>query len=130
MQDNSKHQHNEEFDGFTLDELKQNFGALAEELEHGGQPLGELIQEAEDKKEEVAELQQEDRVFQGYDPSVKDFLARATTVEECEEIINYCLKQGDISEEEAEQLQDRLEKGGPRAFGTRRPGYYERNHRN
>lgn len=130
MQDDSNHQHNEEFDGFTLDELKQNFGALAEELEHGGQPLGKLVEKAEEKQEEIAEEHHEDRAFQGYNPTIKDFLARATTVEECEEIIDYCLRQGDISDEEADELIYRLKRGGPRAFGTRRPGYYERNGRN
>ena len=52
----------------------------------------------------VTELAEEasktsNRVFRGYNPNIFDFLARAKTVEECEEIIEFCLKQGEIDDE-------------------------------
>ena len=118
------HEHSDNaFDGFTMDQIKKNFSALARELEDGGRPIQEVYEEAE----EPQSSEKPPRVFQGYNPTIKDFLARASTVEECEEIIDYCLKQGDITAEEAQQLLYRLERGGPRAFGTRLPGYYDRN---
>lgn len=137
MHDESDHEHSSGFDGFSMEEIEKHFSALAAELKGGGQSLNEVIEEAEISDNEPigtvlekidhSKSNAESRVFQGYDPSIKDFLARAETREQCEEVITYCLKQGDITEEEAEQLRYRLEKGGPRAFGTRKPGYYDRN---
>lgn len=116
------HQHtNETFEGFSLSEIKKRFGALGAELEGGGKSLDQIISQAETNQEEDTKAP----FFRGYNPTIKDFLARASTEEECTEIINYCLLNGDITEEEANQYLERLEKGGPRAFGTRKPGYYD-----
>lgn len=137
MHNESDHEHSSGFDGFSMEEIEKHFSALAAELKGGGQNLNEVIEEADITDGEPigtvmeqldhSKSNSESRVFQGYDPTIKDFLARAETRDQCEEIISFCLKQGDISAAEAEQLRYRLEKGGPRAFGSRKPGYYDRN---
>jgi hypothetical protein len=121
MSDDPHRHANETFEGFSLSEIKKRFGALGAELEGGGKRLDQLISQAEGGQEE----ENKTPFFRGYNPTIKDFLARAKTEEECVEIINYCLHKGDITEEEAKQYLERLEKGGPRAFGTRKPGYYD-----
>lgn len=114
------HEHEHEFDGFTFEDIEKDFKFLADELTGKG-----VQNEVEDEEEEDYHEPLPERVFSGYNPTVTDFLARATTEKECEEIIAYCLKTNDITTEQADQLRSRLKEGGPRAFGTRKPGYYE-----
>ena len=113
------HDHDsQQFEGFTVEEIKKNFKALGAELE---EPVAATIETAAIEPEDI----QEQPFFRGYIPTIKDYLARASTVEECEEIIAYCLDQGEINQEEATEFNRRLKLGGPRAFGTRKPGYYD-----
>jgi hypothetical protein len=119
---NDPHEHmDESFEGFSLSEIKKRFGALGAELEGGGRRLDQIMTDAQTKQEQETTTP----FFRGYNPTIRDFLARANTEEECIEIIDYCLHKGDISKEEAENYRERLTKGGPRAFGTRKPGYYD-----
>ncbi|MHA1979313.1 MAG: DUF2095 family protein [Candidatus Hodarchaeales archaeon] len=65
--------------------------------------------------------------FKDYTPSVSDYLCRARTEIEAKEIIDYSLKQGHLSKKEADELLDKLEKEGVRAFGPiRTEGHYFR----
>ena len=128
MHDPSDHEHDEQtFDGFSLDEIKKNFKSLSAELEGGGENILDIVGKEDVSPEEYGEQEESDDPYRGYIPTIKDYLQRASTVEECEEVISYCLSQGEISEDEAKVLRNRLERGGPRAFGTRRPGYYDQN---
>lgn len=117
MKEKKEHEHNEKFVGFTQDELNAQFPTLIEELQGGGMSLDSVMQ-----VNERAEIQPPH--FRDYSPSILDYLERASTEEECEEVILYCLSQKEITEEEADQLRIRLKKGGPQAFGTRKSGYY------
>lgn len=117
---NDEKHENKEYKGMSLEDLERNFKELAKEVKNGGASLGDLI-----KKSTVKKKVQKVPYFRNYDPQIFDFLARAITQKECEEIINYCLTRNEITEEEANMLRSRLEKGGPQSFGSRRPGYYE-----
>lgn len=67
------------------------------------------------------------RKFRGYMPGVIDFICRCTTEEEALEIINFMLNKGEISENQAKELQKQLKEKGLEFFGEHRaPGYYER----
>lgn len=118
MSDEKEHEHNEDFEGFTLDELDKQFSTLATELKTRGVKLDSLM-------EVNQRMEQPTPHFRDYDPSVLDFLERAKTDQECKEVITYCLKNGDISQEEADTLLGKLERGGPSVFGNRKPGHYE-----
>ncbi|RMG33909.1 MAG: DUF2095 domain-containing protein [Methanobacteriota archaeon] len=63
--------------------------------------------------------------LRGYVPGVYDYLARAKTVEECIEIIDYLEKKGEIEPELAEELRKQANEDGAESFGTREPGYYD-----
>ena len=117
MKEKKEHEHSEKFVGFTLDELNTKFPTLIEELKGGGMSLDSVMQVNEREGTQPPH-------FRDYSPSILDFLKRANTEEECEEVISYCLSQNEITEEEAEQLRIKLKKGGPKAFGTRESGYY------
>ncbi|GAY26576.1 hypothetical protein ATG_17800 [Desulfurococcaceae archaeon AG1] len=65
--------------------------------------------------------------WRGYEPSPEDFIARASTPEEAEEVIEYLERTGRISREKAEELRNKLRQKGLEGFGERRtPGYYFR----
>lgn len=65
--------------------------------------------------------------FRDYIPSVSDYLCRARTTDEAKEIVDFSIKQGHLSKQEADILLERLEKEGVRTFGPiRTEGYYFR----
>jgi len=60
-------------------------------------------------------------------PTAIDYLRRCDTDEQGREVINYLLKRGEISQEEAERLMKQLEAEGIRSFGSRKTlGHYFR----
>jgi hypothetical protein len=123
MDQNSQENENSvdpEFNGFTLEEIEKHFKSLASELKTGKTKVAELANEDE-PSEEVSKVP----FFRGYQPKVLDFLARATTIEECQEIIDYCLSQCEITLEEAKELRTQLTKKDTKIFGSRKPGYYD-----
>lgn len=68
-----------------------------------------------------------DRRFSCYDPGVTDFLRRCSSDEEAFEIIEYLVKRGEVTAEEAEKLRRRLRDEGLRSFGPKKePGFYEK----
>ncbi|MHA1268619.1 MAG: DUF2095 family protein [Candidatus Helarchaeota archaeon] len=63
-------------------------------------------------------------------PDVISFIRRADTEEQAIEIINFCLKNGDINEDYANELKLQLTLYGVRSFGAKKePGYYEKKYR-
>ena len=109
-----------EFEGFTLEEIEKHFKSLASELKTDKTLVAGLGNEEEESKD-ASKVP----FFRGYQPSLLDFLARATTIDECHEIIDYCLSRSEITLEEAEKLIKKVEKGDPPVFGYRKPGYYD-----
>jgi len=66
-------------------------------------------------------------LFSNFEPSTLDYIRRAQTDKEAEEIISFSLKQENISAEKAEELLDQLSKKGVRSFGQiKTSGYYFR----
>ncbi|MHA1311163.1 MAG: DUF2095 family protein [Candidatus Helarchaeota archaeon] len=64
-------------------------------------------------------------------PDVISFIRRADTDGQAIEIINYCLKRGEIDQNYANELKTQLLLYGVRSFGTKKePGYYEKKYRN
>lgn len=90
--------------GVTLENLKVNYPSLYKDLMDSGGDADPL---------------------RGYIPGVYDFLARAKTVEECLEIIDYLEGKGEIETELAEELRRQAKEEGADSFGSRNPGYYD-----
>jgi hypothetical protein len=66
--------------------------------------------------------------FEGYEPTVIDFIRRCETEEQALEIIDFMEKRGEITQDYAKRLKNQLAKLGVRSFGEqKKPGYYERN---
>lgn len=90
--------------GVTLENLKVNYPSLYKDIMDSGGDADPL---------------------RGYIPGVYDYLARAKTVEECLEIIDYLEGKGEIEPELAKELRRQAREEGPDSFGTRDPGYYD-----
>ncbi|RLG89410.1 MAG: DUF2095 domain-containing protein [Thermoprotei archaeon] len=94
-----------------VDEFKRKYPHLAKEILNKEPQLKVKIQDP----------------LRGFQPSVVDFIRRANTVEEAEEVINYLEQRGEITHEEANEIRKQLHEKGLESFGSRkRPGYYFR----
>lgn len=95
--------------------FKKMFPNLYREMQGGGIKIG------------IASRRSHDDPWKGYEPSPEDFIARASSVEEAEEVIRYLERTGRISGEKVEELRRKLQREGLEGFGERRsPGYYFR----
>jgi len=103
---------------YDKEEFREKFPALARELENEGIPVEGYRKEG---------LEDEERDFSGYNPTVIDFLRRCETDDEALEIINWMESRGEITPEMAKDLRITLIKKGVRAFGPKKEwGWYER----
>jgi len=63
--------------------------------------------------------------WRGYEPNVYDFIRRANTVEQALEVIDFLVKRGELSKEEAEKIRRKLLEKGLHAFGPKKDfGWY------
>ncbi|MEM1774991.1 MAG: DUF2095 family protein [Desulfurococcaceae archaeon] len=62
--------------------------------------------------------------WRGYVPTVVDYIRRCKTVDEAFKVIEYLLRRGELTTEEAEELKRKLESGGIEAFGGRKEDDY------
>lgn len=65
------------------------------------------------------------RRFAGYNPTVIDFIRRCDTEEQAEEIIDFMEGRGEISEEYAERLREKIRSEGVRSLGPKKNFYEE-----
>jgi len=94
-----------------IDEFKKKYPHLAKEILSKKPQLKVKIQDP----------------LRGFQPSVVDFIRRANTVEEAEEVINYLEQRGEITSQEAREIRKQLREKGLESFGPKkRPGYYFR----
>ncbi len=123
-----KIQEEDEIEGVSFEELEENFKTLASELKSGEITVDHFINAEEDESQDEENAMDAPKTpqYRDYSPGVLDFLARARTVEECEEIIEYCLMQKEISEEQVIELRKHIAENGPTSFGNRKPGHYDK----
>lgn len=98
---------------YSIDEFKKKFPKLAEEI-FGGTA----------KKLELRVEMGFSDPWRGYVPTVIDYIRRCRTVEEALEVINYLLKHGELTQDEAKALESLLRSGGIEAFGGRKEDDY------
>ncbi|MDR2707529.1 MAG: DUF2095 domain-containing protein [Nitrososphaerota archaeon] len=62
--------------------------------------------------------------LQHFNPSAIDFIRRCDTDEQAQEIISYLQKKGEITPEQAKELECKLKKEGVRGFGSKKEENY------
>jgi hypothetical protein len=98
------------------EEFKKKFPKLAEEMEKG-------VSKAD--VEFTVEEPAPSRKNAGFDPSAIDFIRRCKTDDQAYEIIEYLVKRGEVSKEEAENMCSQLKESGVRSFGPlKKAGHY------
>jgi hypothetical protein len=103
-------------------DFSEKFPALADELEAGGtkqyridgvRTLSEDSQDSEAAPEEP------------YTPDVVDYIRRCDTLNQALEIVDYLLRQNEITQGQAKAIKRQLKSDGVRSFGAKKEsGYY------
>jgi hypothetical protein len=88
----------------------------------------EIEAELKEKAEQTTIQRQERDIFDGYNPTVVDFIRRCDTEEEALEIIEYMEKTEQITSKEADDLRKQLNNSGIRSFGEKKEKGYYLNH--
>jgi len=118
---------------YDKDELKERFPHLITEIA-GKKKFVKIdsIENTNDLKQSIVEMSNTDELV---NPGAIDFLRRCTNNDEALNILNYLLKQKEISEEDYNSLKYQILKGvGLKKFidkhgGFKDRGYYERKYR-
>ncbi|MHA1946250.1 MAG: DUF2095 family protein [Candidatus Hodarchaeales archaeon] len=112
----------------TSDDLKEKFPNLHAEMTNDNMKIKiDDVEEGFSRSDETDQTLDSTDLFRNFEPSTIDFIRRAQSDKEAEEIIRFSQKQGNISTEEADELLDQLSKEGVRSFGPiKTPGHYFR----
>ena len=62
--------------------------------------------------------------LQHFNPSAVDFLRRCDTAEQAREIISYLQKKGELTQDQAKELEYKLKRKGVRGFGSKKEENY------
>jgi hypothetical protein len=103
-----------------LDECKVPINAVRADPEVAEkEAMGEEVSEEEFLKPvEVTDK------FRHFNPSAVDFIRRCDTEEQAQEIISYLQKKGELTEEQAKELECKLKREGVRCFGPKKEENY------
>jgi len=114
--------------------IKKMFPNLYRELEDGENKISiDALRKNPQEAEEYAQDEDKQIVtpspgttdkLRHFNPQAVDFIRRCDTTEQAEEIITYLEKRDEITREYAEELRNKLERGGVRSFGPKK----EENH--
>jgi len=112
----------------TSDDLKEKFPNLHAEMTKDNMKIKiDDVEESFSSSDEANQTLDSTDPYRNYEPSTIDFIRRAQTDKEAEEIIRFAQEQGNISPEEADKLLDQLNKEGVRSFGPiKTSGHYFR----
>ena len=112
----------------TPDDLKESFPNLHAEITEKRMDIKiDDVEGGISLSDETDSNLGSDDLFSNYEPSTLDYIRRAKTDKEAEEVIHFALKQENIGSEEASNLLDQLSKKGVRSFGSvRTSGHYFR----
>jgi hypothetical protein len=104
------------------EDFRKRFPKLAQEIEQRASVMRIGAVRSDSKEaEKVAHC------FQGFEPTVIDYLRRCEKDEEALEIINFLEERGKIDASYARKLREQLARYGLRSFGTKKnSGYYTR----
>jgi hypothetical protein len=105
-------------------EFKESFPAISDELERG------LTQDykIQGVRTKLSEKSEEKPAKGTYIPGVIDYIRRCDTVNQAIEIIEWMVKQGEITRAEARDIKIQLRSEGLRSFGTKKEKDYYLHH--
>ena len=108
----------------TDEEFKDSFPAISDELERG------LTQKykIEGVRATLSEKTEETPAEETYIPGVIDYIRRCDTVNQALEIVDWMLKQGEITRAEARDIKSQLKSEGLRSFGSKKEKDYYLHH--
>ena len=97
------------------EEFRRNFPTLSRELEEGNTqavPIDGVrtVSEESESKEEKIE----------YTPDVVDYIRRCDTLTQANEIVDFLVKQGEISPGQGRAIKSQLKADGIRSFGAKK----------
>ncbi len=108
------------------DEFEKAFPALSEEIRTGKTKTYRITGvRLEMKEESESDSNQDQGTFL---PDVVDYIRRCDTVPQALEIVDYLLKQGEISRSEASSIKRQLKTQGLRSFGSKKEKDYYLHH--
>lgn len=102
------------------EKFKKKYPNIAEEIVTNSNKL--KIESRKTKKSTNKDIRKNG--FQGYDPTVIDFIRRCNNFEEAESIIAYLEDRGEISKKYAKSIRKQLKEKGIRSFGSKREENY------
>ena len=108
------------------EEFKKRYPNLIDEIEYSD---NKIKIDPEKKKADSPKNYKEKKRFQGYVPSIVDFIQRCTTADEAHSIIDYLENRGEISKKYANKIRDQIKYKGIRSFGPKKKEnyYFENN---
>jgi hypothetical protein len=101
------------------EKFKKKYPRIAEELGNSSNK----IRVDSGSKEEIIK-KDKNKGFQGYDPTVIDFIRRCNKIEEAESIIAYLEKRGEISKKYGKEIRKQIKEKGIRSFGSKKQENY------
>lgn len=102
-----------------LDECKVPINAVRANPEAAERAAIEDVNE-----EEFLEPIESPDALRHFNPSAVDFIRRCDTDAQAKEIITYLQKKGELTEEQAKELNDKLKREGVRGFGPKKEDNY------
>jgi len=106
-----------------LDENSENKVSI--DAAYADNKVVEETLEIEDVSEEefLKPIKEVDKL-QSFNPVAIDFIRRCDTAEQAQEIISYLKKRGELTQEQAEELECKLKRDGVRGFGPKKEENY------
>jgi hypothetical protein len=100
-------------------DFKDAFPAISEEMEAG------LTKQQKIDGVRTLSDESDPAQMEPFTPTVVDYIRRCDTVSQAIEIVEYLLKQNEITENQAREIKRQLKAHGVRSFGTKKEsGYY------
>jgi hypothetical protein len=115
--------------------IKKMFPNLIKELEAGESKVQIDSIRADSQRAEEEEITSEEFLlekaanaisdkFRHYTPSIIDFIRRCDTESQAEEIVDYLLRRGEITQEYAHEVKTQIRNDGIRSFGPKKESDY------
>ena len=95
------------------EEFRRNYPALSKELEEGTAQSFQI-----DGVRTVSEEPNEEQV--SYTPDVVDYIRRCDTLNQANEIVDFLMRQGELTQNQARAIKSQLKSEGIRSFGSKK----------
>ncbi len=116
----------------SLKKMFPNLYREIEELDDCKVPIDAIRANPEAAEREVEDVNEEEFLeptqppdkLRHFNPSAVDFIRRCDTDAQAQEIISYLKKKGELTEDQAKELEEKLKREGVRGFGPKKEENY------